>query len=108
MTATISVALIFSIAALATQLYTLWNGGRQAHRDKTKETVDIQTNFIELKLKLDNIQSSTDRIMDKQEQHAIKMEQVSGEIIRVNERIQTLFKYKDDHETRLKVLEEKK
>jgi hypothetical protein len=62
---------------------------------------------VELGVKLDYFQKSTDTMLDRQEQHAVRMENLSGQIIKSNERIETLFRYKDDHEKRLLKLEGK-
>lgn len=102
---TISVALIFSFIAVASQLYGMWNNHKKNQDQEEQKAVEIEKNFIKLDLKLDQYQKSTDAILARQEQHAVRMENLSGEIIKSNERIETLFKYKDDHEVRLKHLE---
>lgn len=104
---TISVALLFSFIAVASQLYGMWNNHKKNQENEENKAVEIEKNFIKLDLKIDQYQKSTDTILARQDQHAVRMETLSGELIRSNERIETLFKYKDDHEVRIKHLEEK-
>ena len=104
---TISVALIFSVIAAAGTLYNIWNNHNKNQEEEKQKAIDMEKNFMKMDVKLDNVIGSTQSILDKQEKQAIRIEQLSGEIIKSNERIATLFKYKDDHETRLQKLEEK-
>lgn len=104
---TISLALIFSIVAVASQVYNIWSTSKKNHEADERKAIEIEKNFVELGVKLDYFQKSTDTMLDRQEQHAVRMENLSGQIIKSNERIETLFKYKDDHELRLQKLEGK-
>lgn len=105
--ATISVALIFSVIAAAGTLYNIWNNHNKNQEETERKRIEAEKNFIKLDVKMDNVLGATENILDKQEKQAIRIEQLSGEIIKSNERIATLFKYKDDHETRLQKLETK-
>lgn len=104
---TISIALIFSIVAVCSQIYGIWNASRRNRESEERRSIEIEKNFLELGLRLDYFKKSTDTMLDRQEQHAVRMENLSGQIIKSNERIETLFKYKDDHELRLQKLEGK-
>ena len=106
-TVTISAALIFSLVAVASQIFGIWNAQKKNRENDASKSIQIEKNFVELNIKLDYFQKSTDQMLDKQEAHAVRMENLTGQIIKSNERIETLFKYKDDHEKRLKRLEEK-
>lgn len=103
---TISVALIFSIIAAAGTLYNIWNNHNKNQEESERKAIEAEKNFLRLDVKMDNVLGQTNNILEKQEKQAIRIEQLSGEIIKSNERIATLFKYKDDHEIRLKKLEE--
>lgn len=107
MNGSISVAIIFSVIAAAGTLYTIWNNHTKNQEEAERKAVSTMENFIKLDVKMDSVLESTGSILGKQEQQAVKLEHLSGEIIKSNERIETLFKYKDDHESRLKKLEEK-
>lgn len=104
---TISVALIFSVIAAAGTLYSIWNNHIKNQEEAERKSIEAEKNFLRLDVKMDNVLGQTNNILEKQEKQAIRIEQLSGEIIKSNERIATLFKYKDDHETRLQKLEEK-
>lgn len=105
--ATISVALIFSVIAAAGTLYSIWTNHTKNQEEAERKRIDAEKSFLRLDVKMDNVLGATENILEKQEKQAIRIEQLSGEIIKSNERIQTLFKYKDDHEDRLQRLEGK-
>lgn len=106
-TTTVSLAVIFALAALVSQAYGIWNNHKKNIEQEEKKNIEIEKNFVKLDLKIDQYQKSTDTILERQEAHAVRMENLSGQIIKSNERIETLFRYKDDHELRLKTLEKK-
>ena len=107
MSTTISVALIFSVIAAAGTIYNIWNNHQKNQAEAERKAIEAEKNFLSLDIKLDNVLGQTNNILDKQEKQAIRIEHLSGEIIKSNERIATLFKYKDDHESRLQKLEGK-
>ena len=104
---TISVALIFSAIAVISQIYAIYTGHKKSQEEEERKDIEIEKSFMRLDLKLDHFQETTAAMLQRQEEHAVRMEKLSGEIIKSNERIATLFRYKDDHESRLKKLEEK-
>ena len=107
MSTTISVALIFSVIAAAGTIYNIWNNHQKNQAEAERKAIEAEKNFLSLDIKLDNVLGQTNNILDKQEKQAIRIEHLSGEIIKSIERIATLFKYKDDHENRLQKLESK-
>lgn len=106
--ATISVALIFSLIAVASQVYSVWNNHKKNQEEEKRKALEVEKNFIKLDVKLDNVIGSTQSILEKQDQNTAKIEKVSGEIIKANEQITQLFKSIDNHEDRISHLEEKK
>jgi hypothetical protein len=107
MDASISVALVFSVVAAAGTLYSIWNQHKKNVAEEERKARAQAENFVKLDVKMDSVLGTTGSILNKQEQYGIKLEHLSGELIKTNERIETLFHYKDDHETRLKELEKK-
>lgn len=105
--ATVSVALVFSIVAVISQMYGIYTGHKKNQEEEERKEIEIEKSFMRLSMKLDHFQETTTAMLQRQEEHAVRMEKMSGEIIKSNERIATLLKYKDDHELRLKRLEEK-
>jgi peptidoglycan hydrolase CwlO-like protein len=101
----ISVAVIFSLIAVASQVYSIWNNHKKNQQEEERKAIEAEKNFLKLDIKLDNVIGAATNILDKQEKQAIRIEQLSGEIIKSNEKISTLFKYKDDHEQRISNLE---
>lgn len=104
---TISVALIFSVVAAIGTVYSIWSTQKKHHEETKQRAIEYEKNMIKLDVKLDSVISATNTILEKQENQAVRIEQLSGELIKSNERIATLFRYKDDHEARLQTLEKK-
>lgn len=104
---TISIALIFSGVAMLSQIYTIWTTYKKAQSENEQKNIEVEKNFIKLELKLDDFQNNISLMFQNLEKHTVKLEQISNELIKCNERIATLFKYKDDHELRIKHLEGK-
>ena len=107
-TLSISVALLFSLIAAAGTLYNIWNNLHKNQEAAERKAIETEKNFLKLDVKLDNVMGSTSSILEKQEKQTMKIENLSVELARNNERIETLFRYTDDHESRIQKLEEKK
>ena len=69
--------------------------------------MDIEKNFVKINLKLDDFCDTTKKMMAENSERAEQLKNVSEQIVLVKERVNTLFKYKDDHEARIKELEDK-
>lgn len=109
--ASVSIALLISLTSLACTLINTFAGGKkrqeeQAEREKNRQ-MEIEKNFVKINLKLDDFCDTTKKLMIENGEKAEQLKNVSEQIVLVKERVNTLFKYKDDHEARLKELEEK-
>lgn len=107
----ISIALLISLTSLACTLINTFAGGKkrqeeQAEREKNRQ-MDIEKNFVKINLKLDDFCDTTKKLMAENGERAEQLKNVSEQTVLVKERVNTLFKYKDDHEARIKELEEK-
>lgn len=107
----ISIALLISLTSLACTLINTFAGGKkrqeeQAEREKNRQ-MEIEKNFVKINLKLDDFCDTTKKLMAENGEKAEQLKNVSEQIVLVKERVNTLFKYKDDHEARIKELEEK-
>lgn len=107
----ISIALLISLTSLACTLINTFAGGKkrqeeQAEREKNRQ-MDIEKNFVKINLKLDDFCDTTKKMMAENSEKAEQLKNVSEQIVLVKERVNTLFKYKDDHEERIKGLEDK-
>lgn len=109
--ASVSIALLISLTSLACTLINTFAGGKkrqeeQAEREKNRQ-MDIEKNFIKINVKLDDFCDTTKKLMLENGEKAEQLKNVSEQLIIVTERVKTLFKYKDDHEARIKELEDK-
>ena len=107
----VSIALLISLTSLACTLINTFAGGKkrqeeQAEREKNRQ-MDIEKNFVKINLKLDDFCDTTKKMMVENSEKAEQLKNVSEQIVLVKERVNTLFKYKDDHEARIKELEER-
>ena len=107
----VSIALLISLTSLACTLINTFAGGKkrqeeQAEREKNRQ-MDIEKNFVKINLKLDDFCDTTKKMMAENSEKAEQLKNVSEQIVLVKERVNTLFKYKDDHEERIKELEDK-
>lgn len=107
----VSIALLISLTSLACTLINTFAGGKkrqeeQAEREKNRQ-MDIEKNFVKINIKLDDFCDTTKKMMIENGEKAEQLKKVSEQIVLITERINTLFKYKDDHEKRIKGLEDK-
>lgn len=107
----VSIALLISLTSLACTLINTFAGGKkrqeeQAEREKNRQ-MDIEKNFVKINVKLDDFCDTTKKMMAENSEKTEQLKKVSEQIVLVTERVKTLYKYKDDHEERIKSLEEK-
>lgn len=107
----VSIALLISLTSLACTLINTFAGGKkrqeeQAEREKNRQ-MEIEKNFVKINMKLDDFCDTTKKLMAENSEKTEQLKNVSEQIILVKERVNTLFKYKDDHEARIKELEDK-
>lgn len=105
----VSIALLITLTSLACTLINTFAGGKkrqeeQAEREKNRQ-MDIEKNFVKVNVKLDNFCDTTKKMMAENGEKTEQLKKVSEQLILVTERVNTLFKYKDDHEARIKELE---
>ena len=67
--------------------------------------MDVEKNFVKINVKLDDFCDTTKKMMAENGEKTEQLKKVSEQLILVTERVNTLFKYKDDHEMRIKELE---
>ena len=105
----ISIALLISLTSLVCTLINTFAGGKkrqeeQAEREKNRQ-MDIEKNFVKINVKLDNFCDTTKKMMAENSEKTEQLKKVSEQLVIVTERVNTLFRYKDDHELRIKELE---
>lgn len=107
--ASVSIALLISLTSLACTLINTFAGGKkrqeeQAEREKNRQ-LDVEKNFVKINVKLDDFCDTTKKMMAENGEKTEQLKKVSEQLVLVLERVKTLFKYKDDHEARIKELE---
>lgn len=107
----VSIALLISLTSLACTLINTFAGGKkrqeeQSEREKNRQ-MDIEKNFVKINVKLDDFCDTTRKMMAENGEKTEQLKNVSEQLILVTERVNTLYKYKDDHEARIKGLEDK-
>lgn len=107
--ASVSIALLISLTSLACTLINTFAGGKkrqeeQAEHEKNRQ-MDIEKNFVKINVKLDEFYDTSKKMMADNGKKTEQLKKVSEQLILVTERVNTLFKYNDDHEARLKELE---
>lgn len=107
--ASVSIALLISLTSLACTLINTFAGGKkrqeeQAEREKNRQ-LDVEKNFVKINVKLDDFCDTTKKMMADNGEKTEQLKKVSEQLILITERVNTLFKYKDNHEARLKELE---
>lgn len=105
----VSIALLISLTSLACTLINTFAGGKkrqeeQAEREKNRQ-LDVEKNFVKINVKLDDFCDTTKKMMAENGEKTEQLKKVSEQLVLVTERVNTLFKYKDDHEMRIKELE---
>lgn len=107
----VSIALLISLTSLACTLVNTFAGGKkrqeeQAEREKNRQ-MEIEKNFVKINVKLDDFCDTTKKMMIENGEKAEQLKKVSEQLVIVTERVKTLYKYNDDHEARIKELEDK-
>lgn len=110
--ASVSIALLISLTSLACTLINTFTGGKkrqeeQAEREKNRQ-LDVEKNFVKINVKLDDFCDTTKKMMADNGEKTEQLKKVSEQLILITERVNMLFKYKDNHEARLKELENKR
>lgn len=106
---TISVTLLISLISLGCSIFNTFSGGRKdlkAQEEKeSARQLDIEKNFVKINVKLDDFCDTSRQLMTENAKKSDELKAVSEKLILVTEQVNTLFKYKDDHEKRIKELE---
>ena len=108
---TISVTLLISLISLGCSIFNTFSGGKkdlktQEEKESARQ-LDIEKNFVKINVKLDDFCETSKQLMEENSKKTDELKAVSEKLVQVTEKVNTLFKYKDDHENRIKGLEEK-
>lgn len=108
---TVSIALIVSVVSIISMLAGMLNSSRkrqEEHQEAEKNRqLDIEKNFVKINVKLDEFSNDTKKMINENTRKTEELKNVSEKLVAISERVNTLFKYNDDHEERIKGLEDK-
>ena len=108
---TISITLLISLVSLACSIFNTFSGGKKdlktQEEKESKRQLDIEKNFVKINVKLDDFCDTSKQLMQENAKKTDELREVSERLVQVTEKVNTLFRYKDDHENRIKGLEDK-
>lgn len=102
---TISLSLIFSIISMIGVLANIIVSLRRETESHKQKEIQIEKHFAKIDVKLDEYFSQMALIVKNTDRTAEKIDALSQEIAKSNERIGTLFRLHDEHEKRILNLE---
>ena len=105
---TISLTVILSILSAMGVIFSISMGIKKDSREEEERRIDIAEQFAKMNVKLDQFGNTIYEMNRRSEYTMEEMKKVNISIARCDERIETLFKYHDDHEKRLSELEGEK
>ncbi len=103
--ATISLSLIFSIISMIGVLANIIVSLRRETESTKQKEVQIEKHFAKIDVKLDEFINRMAEIARNSDRTTEKIDGISQEITKSNERIGTLFRLHDEHEKRIANLE---
>lgn len=104
-TITISFAVICAVAALGSQLYSVWNGHKKNVEDQKREKIDLEKNLLKLDMKLDNVNAQINTLVKYNESTTAELKFIDESIIKFNEQMKAAWRKIDDHEIRITSIE---
>jgi chromosome segregation ATPase len=107
----ISIALLISIASIVSTVINTVAGGQkrakeEIDRDNARQ-MDIEKNFVKINVKLDEFCNTSHELMTENGKKTDDLKRVSEQLVAVSEQIKTLYRFHEDHENRIKALENK-
>lgn len=103
---TMSLSLIFALIAMIGTILGIVNTVRTNNEKETDKRLDIEKQFVGINVKLDNMNASIASLIKKNDSNMREIQEINKNLVLENERIETLYRYKDNHEERIKELEE--
>jgi hypothetical protein len=105
----ISIALLISIASLVCTVINTVGGGQKRAKDETDRDnarqMDIEKNFVRVNVKLDDFCDTSRKFMDENRRNAAELKRISEQLVSVSEKMNTLYGFYEDHENRIRKLE---
>ena len=102
---TVSLSLIFAVVAMIGTLINIGNSFRNNNEKETDKRLNIAEQFAMINVKLDSMGTSMSDLAKENGRSRAEIQEINKALILQHERLETLFKYKDNHEERIKDLE---
>lgn len=104
----LSLSLIFAIVAVIGTFVSIFNNIKNNRDKETEKQMDIEKKFIHVNDKLDVLSTNLSELIRRDEINITELKRINETLILQNERLEALFRYKDEHERRIKNLENKR
>ena len=101
----ISIVLLLSIISSIGTIVVISSTIRKQHDTEAERRLETEKQFVKLNVKIDTFCEDIKTVLMKMEKTEEKMIDFNTRLTSVEEQTHTLFKYKDDHEERIKDLE---
>lgn len=105
---TLSLSLIFALVAVLGTVINIVTTLKTSNDKETEKRLDIEKQFVRLNIKLDDMNVSMTELVKKNEKSIIEIQKINEKLIVQNERIESLYRAKEQIESRLKVLENRR
>lgn len=102
---TIGLTVILSVMSAIGVVFSISTALKKDQREEEGRRIDMAEQFAKINVKLDQVFSTINETNRKTERTMDEIKSVNISIARCDERIETLFKYHDDHEKRITDLE---
>lgn len=105
---TVTISLIISIISAFGVVVSIMHTFKTDHEADSKKELKVERNFVEVKVRLETLTEAVNKVARDNDKSVDELKTIREEFVKQGERIETLFKYKDDHENRLRKLEDEK
>ena len=102
---TIGLTVLLSIMSAVGVVFSISMSLKKDHREEEERRIDMAGQFAKINVKLDQVFMTLSETSHKTDRTMDELKDVNIAVARCHERIETLFKYHDDHEKRLTDLE---
>ena len=104
---TMSLSLIFAIMATIGTITTIFSSLRNSNEKETEKRLSIAEQFAQINVKLDTLGTGINDLSKRNEASIVEIQKINQALVIENEKIEYLSKTQDDHEKRIKQLEER-
>ena len=102
----LSLSLVFALVAMVGTIMGIVNVVKSNNEKASEKRLDIEKQFVALNVKLDSMSTRIGSLIQKNDNNITEIQEIHKTLILETERIETLSKVKEDHENRIKELED--